>query len=336
MSAERRLRKARRPALIFANGLGDHFLALPAMRALAGLFPGRLTLVCQPGPVKDLLAELPLRRIVEAPMKRRGGREFDWRSVAARLTPCDALISLNPWHSDSMSRLLRALAPAPSIGYFDEFSVPLRLDFGKHSADLMFDVPAALDPALRIEPFSFPPVFARRWIGRFERMRRLFPAGRRILVVHADTGAAKMWPDGRFSRLLDLFLERRRDFLAFVVGGRDLGLDRGAHGDRVIPAQGLPLPLSALLLGAADLFVGVDSSMLHAADLYRIPGVGIFGPTRPAEWGFRFAPHRHVRARKGLASLGEAAVLRAMFEVLPDGPADRPDWTARLRSPTLA
>jgi hypothetical protein len=34
--------------------------------------------------------------------------------------------------------------------------------------------------------------------------------------------------------------------------------------------------------------------MLHAADLAGVPGVGLFGRTRSAMWGFRFAPHRHV------------------------------------------
>ncbi len=40
--------------------------------------------------------------------------------------------------------------------------------------------------------------------------------------------------------------------------------------------------------------MGIDSCMLHAADLARVPGVGLYSPTQPAIWGFRFAPHRHV------------------------------------------
>jgi ADP-heptose:LPS heptosyltransferase len=71
-------------------------------------------------------------------------------------------------------------------------------------------------------------------------------------------------------------------------------LNVGRERDRVSPHLGLPLDLAMGLVANADLFVGIDSSMLHAADLARVPGVGLFGPTRAATWGFRFAPHRHV------------------------------------------
>ena len=38
--------RCRTPVVFFANGIGDTVLALPALRALAALFPGRLSLVC--------------------------------------------------------------------------------------------------------------------------------------------------------------------------------------------------------------------------------------------------------------------------------------------------
>ena len=36
--------------------------------------------------------------------------------------------------------------------------------------------------------------------------------------------------------------------------------------------------------------------MLHAADLFNVPGVGLFGPTSSAEFGFKFSRHHHVQA----------------------------------------
>jgi ADP-heptose:LPS heptosyltransferase len=71
-------------------------------------------------------------------------------------------------------------------------------------------------------------------------------------------------------------------------------LNTGCERDRVIPCLGLPLDLTMGLVANADLFVGIDSCMLHAADLARVPGVGLFGLTRSAAWGFRFGPHRHL------------------------------------------
>jgi ADP-heptose:LPS heptosyltransferase len=68
------------------------------------------------------------------------------------------------------------------------------------------------------------------------------------------------------------------------------------------------------LVANADLFVGIDSSMLHAADLARVPGVGLFGPTRAATWGFRFGPHRHVD-RSTMADITVEEVLSAMEDL---------------------
>ncbi|WP_025736064.1 glycosyltransferase family 9 protein [Mycobacterium genavense] len=65
------------------------------------------------------------------------------------------------------------------------------------------------------------------------------------------------------------------------------------------------------MVANADLFLGIDSCMLHAADLARVPGVGLFGPTRSATWGFRFGPHRHIDQRK-MADISVDAVLDAL------------------------
>jgi len=37
------------PGVIFGNAIGDHLMGLPTLRALAALFPGRLSLICVPG-----------------------------------------------------------------------------------------------------------------------------------------------------------------------------------------------------------------------------------------------------------------------------------------------
>jgi len=57
--------------------------------------------------------------------------------------------------------------------------------------------------------------------------------------------------------------------------------------------------------------------MLHAADLARVPGVGLFGPTHPATWGFRFAPHRHL-ARSAMADITAQDVLDAMEDLVEE------------------
>src|SRR5215207_2776865 len=121
---------AQRPVVIFSNGIGDHLLNFPALRALAALFPGRLTLLCSTGAGQTFFSRLPLRAVIEADMQRaEGGKSFDAESLARAVVPCDLLLSLNPWHSGSMDRLIALLEPEQSIGYFPAFQVSLPRDY---------------------------------------------------------------------------------------------------------------------------------------------------------------------------------------------------------------
>jgi len=55
------MHKARWPVAIFANGIGDHLINLPAARALAALYPDGLTIICRQGVGQLFFSDLPLR-----------------------------------------------------------------------------------------------------------------------------------------------------------------------------------------------------------------------------------------------------------------------------------
>ena len=142
--------------------------------------------------------------------------------------------------------------------------------------------------------------------------------------MHADTHwEEKRWSVTRFIDVLDRFLARHRDFVAWVVGMGHEELNVGRERDRVFAYLGLPLDLAMGLVASADLFLGIDSCMLHAADLARVPGVGLFGPTQPALWGFRFAPHRHVEGST-MADITVDDVLGAMEDLVRPPPPQHP------------
>jgi ADP-heptose:LPS heptosyltransferase len=171
------------------------------------------------------------------------------------------------------------------------------------------------DPSARIETYAQPVAIPPSVQEKARSIRATVPAGAKVLVVHADTDwAEKRWPATRFIDVLDRFLSRRRDFVAWIVGMGHEELNVGSERDRVFPYLGLPLDLAMGLVANADLFLGIDSCMLHAADLARVPGVGLFGETRAATWGFRFGPHRHVD-RSTIADITVEEVLSAMEDL---------------------
>ena len=309
------------PIVFFANGLGDTLLAIPALRALTKLFPKRLTLLCDEGVHSALLTELDLMQVIESRMHRNvpdWTREFSVSDVAARVKECDLFISLAPWYSGSLGKLMAHLRPGMSVGFFDDFEVKVPLVFTKHAADLMFDIPRAFDEALRLDAYAGPPLLDVKFRKIAEDIRRFIPPEFRTLVVHADTGYLKMWPAERFVRTLDIFLTGHPQFLVLLVGATPQPIDTGREVARVIPCYGLPLGAALALTGLADLFLGVDSCMLHSADLYRVPAVGLFGASNPLEYGFRFTPASIALEGESMDCIAMPVVLDALERLCRD------------------
>ena len=202
--------------------------------------------------------------------------------------------------------LLASLNPARSIGFFPEFQVALPLNYRKRTSDLAFDLPGYLDPSPRLEDFAAPPRFPVEAGAIASRIRDLLPPSMQVLAVHLETAVNKVRPAERFVAVLDAFLAKHPEFTAMVISQGTQGLDGGRYGSRVIPCAGLPLAVALHLVAQADLFLGVDSCMLHVADFFHVPGVALFGATSSYEFGFRLGPHRHVNGNGAMDTIRSA------------------------------
>jgi ADP-heptose:LPS heptosyltransferase len=58
---------------------------------------------------------------------------------------------------------------------------------------------------------------------------------------------------------------------------------------------------------------------LHIADMFRVPAIGLFGPTSAHEWGIRFGPQRSIAGQPGMADIAIEQVLSEMTQLLPGG-----------------
>jgi ADP-heptose:LPS heptosyltransferase len=319
----RQLRDARAPAVFFSNGIGDRLLSLPTLRALRSLYGTRLRLVCDDPSARFFRTQLKLRDVIVVAHSAGDRRVFDAEVAAAAIGDCDVFLSLAPWSSETLAHLVERVAARVSVGFASFFDVPLARDYGKHSADLAFGVARVLEPSLKAEMFAGPVYFERGVRRRAKRLLAPLAGSVRVLTVHADTTASKMWRPERMTEAIERFLAGHHDFFCLVVGVRGDAVPAGAHGERVLNCCGLPLDLSMRLVATSDLFLGVDSCMLHVADLARVPGAGLFGPTSSHEFGFRFGPHRHLQATsmdsiaasEAAAALGELAARRIELDI---------------------
>jgi len=290
--------RARGPVACIINGLGDRIYCLPALRALASCFQGRLRLVCSMGDGKLFFRELGLDQYIEISSQfDQSLREpvFDAGDFLDRVGDCDLFISLNTWHGRSLDGLMACLpASCKTLGYFNNFNINLSYE-NLHRFDLMFRTPASLDGGLSIGDFSYPPRLSPDCTSFARRVRSLVQGPSKILAVQTRTRTLfeKSWPYRRFREVFDGFLSLHPDFLVYVID-EEAPPDDAARNDRIVPIR-VPLGAAMALVSVADLFLGIDSWLLHVADLCRIPSVGLFGPTDCSRFGVHFAAHRHVK-----------------------------------------
>jgi len=302
-----------RPVIFFANGIGDAILSLPALRAITQLLEGQAFLVTQRDLYDLFFKELPLRGVLEVAMSRDSGiRQFNATNTAREVGSCDLFLAPVPWMSDSLAELIALLRPQHSVGFFPNYNTELRLDYGKHSSELAFDFARLLRPRLSFENFSQPPILPQRALKTADKIVATIPPEMRILAVHNETLPAKQWDIQSLATVLDVFLAEHTDFLAFVMTTNENSFPSCQHADRIVPVYGLPCAVALAVASQVDLFLGVDSCMLHVADFYRIPSVGLFGPTNPIEFGFRLAPHWHVHVGEKMTDISAQGVLTSL------------------------
>ncbi len=287
--------------VFFAHGFGDSILTLPALRALAHVFPRRSALICERDVFELLFWELKFPATFEVNIEVKDGVQwFDARVISQHVASCDLFVSLTPWHTPSVDQLIEALRPEKSIGFSPAFSEQLPLHTDEHSIDLAFSVPRYVDPTLRLDDFLHAPKLTPRATSSVTSLAIPVGPSTHLLTIHGDSKPDKMWPGASWSRFLNVFLASHPTYIALLVGLRDINIRSQMFPDRVFSYLGLPLSDTLALLAASDMFCGIDSVMLHAADLFRVPGVGLFGPTNPRVFGFRVAPHNHVWNTRGI------------------------------------
>lgn len=305
------------PVVFHANGYGDRLMGLPAIRALSSLFPGRLQIV---GAIDDgqlFYQGLDLDSIVEMRYPWEGERCFDDVALAEWLTDCDLFISLNTWSSSSLTRLLKKLDSAMTIGLDDNFQIQLPYLPTEHYIDSVFRAVQYLEPTLTPEEFVAPPVRSAVELLVADRFQQSRQSCQRVLAVHTQTEAAKMWPLDRFASVLTSFLNLHPEYLVIILDPETTELQDLLNHERVSFFINRSLAEIFALVGIADLFLGIDSCLLHAADLAGIPGIGLFAHTNPQKFGFRFAPHYHIIDRS-MTEIDSARVLNLLLELTQD------------------
>ncbi|MEO8006453.1 MAG: glycosyltransferase family 9 protein [Betaproteobacteria bacterium] len=303
-----------RGTLVFHhNGIGDYVMSLPALRLLAQAAPKPVCLVSGNGPASFLYDELDVDQRLHADvMPAHFAHGFDPVDVPMG-QGFDVFISLATWIAPAICKLAQQSGARTRIGFFSQFS--LRLDVGDiHDFERMFALALPFSPGARFEDFTAP---CRVPEGTPGLRTSIAPGAKRLLVVHPDSRKEKMWPIDRYDTLLRAFLDDAPNWHVAVLNTPHERLRLALETGRASVVLDADLATSMRLVTEADLFLGIDSCMLHVADLARIPGIALFGPTRAHQFGYRLGPNRFARnleVGNGLESLGMDRVLSTLHE----------------------
>jgi ADP-heptose:LPS heptosyltransferase len=124
------------------------------------------------------------------------------------------------------------------------------------------------------------------------RLREELDLPERVRVVHpGSTWPDKAWPEDRWPTLVRALTDRDGAPVVVIEPPSQRGLAArvaGSTGAR--PLDVLDVRSVMALLAHADLYVGNDGGILHAAIALGVPSVGLLGPTEPDIW----FPYEHL------------------------------------------
>jgi ADP-heptose:LPS heptosyltransferase len=277
-----------RCCIFFINGLGDHFVVLPALRALVATFPNECVLVTGHGVSELLFTEMEFSQVIKVKFEptHEDPHNFDFKSVAVQVGRVDIFVSLSSWCTQALLHLRDLVAPGISVGVCGPFDLVIEGQAGMHMAEQFFEVARVFNSSLVIEEFSQPIPLPDRSSELAFELRALL-SNRRLLVVHPEPSVTqKRWQTERFSKLIRMLIDSDKTLFVLVVT-RGPAFFEEDFGHSFLQVAGANLPIFLGAISAADFFIGVDSVGLHIADCFNVLGVALFGPTDPKQWGFR-------------------------------------------------
>ena len=243
----------RQPLLLFARfgGIGDILCSLPAYEAVCRANPGAL------GVYITLTEFQSLPGLAQAPGVVCPSRRFCSIPQFPRWLVAQAFV---PYYADERGQ--------PNL--------PGNLAAQFYRACGLVPVPAR--PRFRI---------GRDWQNKIREALKLRPddATRTVVIHTGPTWPVKEWPVAHWQALV-AGLQAAGPARIFQIGANrncNLGQIQTAtlRGVESLLDQ-LSLADMAALLTVADLFIGIDSGMLHLAEAAGTPSIGLFGPTDPA------------------------------------------------------
>lgn len=316
-----------------ALGLGDALAAVPALRSLRTVWPGRRIVLAGPAAIGWWLA---------------GTGVIDEALDVADLGDTTAFHRLD--RAPEVAVNLHGRGPQ-SHRLLHEAGAPTTLAFrcaqaGHLAGPQGDDDEHEVDRWLRLTASV-----GGRGTPADLRLPAPGPRGDQVVIHPGAAHAARRWPAGRWAAVARVVTATGRRIV--VTGGPgEVGLGREIADQVPVELLSGSQDVAALAhtIGTAALLLSADTGVAHLATSFATPSVTLFGPVSPALWGPRIDPDLHVALWTGdpaelrpgdahgasldarLAALEVARVHEAALDLLGRAPHTEPVRAARTLS----
>lgn len=316
--------------------IGDTLVAVPLFRAVRSRWPQAHIALLTGTNARILLQNNPfIDEIIEYDphVRDRGLGVYVKLLRRLRQERFDISLTLNrSFHSALTPWLAGAPVRAGSRAEGRSFLFTHRLDYdlNKSEIECYLDVVRTVEPEIPSDPTL------ELWLTEAERQQAAQRLGEGL---GADAGSfrllgmqpgasnmSKQWDTARFAQTADALLAAHPDLRLVLLGGADeretaasmRSLMAPQNAPRVADFVGqLDLRGSLAMVSQADLFVGNDTALRHAAVALGVPSVALFGPTNPLKWGAYSSPHRNLESVDGtMAGIEVADVVETATSLL--------------------
>jgi len=291
-----------RAPLLLAHGLaGDLLMAVPALRAIGRRYGFDRSLVCGTEPEHAaVLRAAGFTRLHPTLFRTRDLRPgetlaipsewgMDLEAVLPLAQGCDWVINAVDSSGPVFSELMQRTG-LPSAGFHADAELHVPFDERPaHVFDRYFRLAQAVCGSdVQLNDYAWFP--HRAGAADIRRQVREATGPGRLLALHADTKPDKMWPVPHWAAWLQKLWQHEPETQVLLLGYPAIPAVHYAADMRLHDVRDLPLTVNYEIAGMVDQFIGIDSCMLHAADLCRVPSVALFnGMYSPLDFGLRFA-----------------------------------------------
>ena len=299
--------------LVFCNGIGDAFMALPALRALRRVFTKKITLICCQSHENWWYDELHFDEVLPFDFDVSNQRiNFEVNYAYKQIKHVDIVISLLTDKSESLEQLIELWKPKWTAGMFGSHDFVLKCYKDLNMFCACFELMKLIDSSIVITDFAYPIIIPKPALHTAKLfLNHIIRNNTKILCIHMETKPEKMWSKNSWQQLLNQVLVTLPNYKILIIGLKeDSSIDKDDK--NIISFFGFNLALIAAMLTCADIFIGVDSCMLHLADLAKIPSIGLFGPTDPKRFGCYFTNGRNIHSANKMMDMKVADVLQEL------------------------